>query len=52
MFEFYDPCASCTHDLYSYECISCKYNYPECLTCPYTLDSAECWGNEDCPYES
>lgn len=52
MFEFYDPCESCSVPLDSEECKSCKYN--ECTCCDYCKfekDSAACWGNEKCPYE-
>ena len=50
MFEFYDPCESCSQPLDSPACKECKY-YDPCSDCPYELDSAACWGNHDCPYQ-
>lgn len=52
MFEFYDPCESCSVPLDSEECKSCKYNECTCCDfCQFEKDSAACWGNEKCPYE-
>ena len=50
MFEFYDPCESCSQPLDSPACKECKY-YDPCSDCPYELHSAACWGNEDCPFQ-
>ena len=41
MFDFYDPCESCSQPLDSPACKECKY-YDPCESCPLELDSREC----------
>ena len=50
MFDFPDPCESCSPPLDPSACKFCQY-YDPCSDCPYELHSAACWGNEDCPYQ-